>query len=205
MIRLFLVDDHPAILEAIGGHVAARPGEIEIVGTAGDLESAVEGIERTLPQVVLTDVRLAGAGSGLVLLDRFRERSGRPAFIVLSSYDYPSFTAAAYEGGAAGYLLKTAPVEEIVAAVRVVAGGGTAFAEDALASARRANRPPTERELGLIGLVAGGRSNDEIAAALGLSVKTVESHLRRMFARYGVLSRTELAMLAIREGWIREG
>ncbi len=64
------------------------------------------------------------------------------------------------------------------------------------------HRPPSEREVGLLGLLAAGRSNDEIGFELGITVRTVESHLRRLFVRYGVFSRTELAMLAVREGWI---
>jgi DNA-binding NarL/FixJ family response regulator len=108
----------------------------------------------------------------------------------------------AFEGGAAGYLSKASPVEAIVDTIGTVARGGTAFPAMTLRALREAPRRPSERELGAIRLVARGASNDEIAAGLGISIKTVESHLRRLFGRYGVLSRTELAMLAVREGWL---
>jgi DNA-binding NarL/FixJ family response regulator len=197
--RIVLVDDHPAIAEAIAGRIGDST-DLEVAGTAEDVDAAVALIERTKPDVVVTDVRLGGQDSGLSLLGRFR--GPPPAFLVLSSFDYPAFYSAAFDGGAAGYLLKSASLDEILRAIRAVAVGGTWFSASALQAARRAERLPSDRELQLIRLVAAGRSNDEIAADLGLSVKTVESHLRRLFARYGVLSRTELAMLAVRQGWI---
>jgi DNA-binding NarL/FixJ family response regulator len=83
-----------------------------------------------------------------------------------------------------------------------VARGETFFPAVTLRALRDAPRRPSARELGAIRLLARGASNDEIAVGLGISIKTVESHLRRLFGRYGVLSRTELAMLAVREGWL---
>lgn len=126
----------------------------------------------------------------------------RPAIVFLTSYDYPAFHAVALERGAAGYLLKTAPLAEILRAIRTVASGGSAFSIDGMISARGARRPPSGRELQVIALVAAGRSNDEIATALLVEPATVESHLRRLFGRYGVANRTELAMLAVSEGWM---
>ena len=84
----------------------------------------------------------------------------------------------------------------------MVAAGGTAFSATAIRSVRSATRRPSDREIQVIGLISAGASNAEAAAILDLSEKTIESHLRRMFDRYGVLSRTELAVLAMREGWV---
>jgi len=83
-----------------------------------------------------------------------------------------------------------------------VAAGGTAFSASAVGAVRTAPRRPSDREIEVLGLVRAGASNAEVAASLGVSEKTVESHLRRMFDRYGVLSRTELAVFAINEGWV---
>jgi DNA-binding NarL/FixJ family response regulator len=83
-----------------------------------------------------------------------------------------------------------------------VARGETCVPPVTLRALRDAPRRPSVREMGVIRLLARGASNDEIAVGLGISIKTVESHLRRLFGRYGVLSRTELAMLAVREGWL---
>ncbi len=151
------------------------------------------------PQVVVSDVQLAGDAEGFRLLDQVRQ--GGPAVILLSAFDQPPLLRTAFERGAAGYLVKTDDVPAILAAVRVVAAGGSAFSGAMLRTIRNAPRRPSERELEVLRLLCTGASNDEIAAAVGLSERTVESHLRRMFDRYGVLSRTELAVLAVREGW----
>lgn len=202
VIRLAIVDDHPAILDAIAPRVdAAR--DIELVGVARDAESAAALIGSAHPDIVLSDVQLEGPVGGLELLARFG-RTGHPVFVMLSAFDTPSLVRAAFERGAAGYLLKSAEVDDVLEAVRTVAAGGTAFSADALRSVRTALRRPSDRELQVLRLVATGASNGEIGLHLALSEKTVESHLRRMFDRYDVLSRTELALLAVRERWIED-
>jgi DNA-binding NarL/FixJ family response regulator len=200
VIRLVIVDDHPAILDAIAPRAAAAP-DIEVVGSARDADAAARLIESGRPDVVLSDIQLDGTTGGLELLERFG-RTGRPAFLMLSAFDTPSIVRAAFERGAAGYLLKSAEIDEVLEAVRTVAAGNTAFSADALRSIRTARRRPSDRELQVLRLVAAGASNGEIGLHLTLSEKTVESHLRRLFDRYDVLSRTELALLAVREGWI---
>ena len=101
--------------------------------------------------------------------------------------------------GAAGFVLKTAPLGEIVAAIRLAAEGGLAFR--VRPSGLGAERP-TARELEVVRLVVDGCSNDEIGAALGIGARTVETHLRRLFERFAIASRTELATRALREGWL---
>lgn len=205
-IRLAVIDDHPAIVAAIR-QAADDAGDVRVVATAATLEGAIAAATGTgpdAPDVVLCDVQLAGEAEGLRLVERLAVGgTTRPPVILLSSFDAPALLRAAFEKGAAGYVVKTAEVDAILAAVRTVAAGGTAFSADALRAVRTAPRRPSDRELEVLALVCGGASNDEIGAALGLSEKTVESHLRRLFDRYGVLSRTELAVLAVREGWVR--
>src|SRR5207302_3265698 len=113
-----------------------------------------------------------------------------------------SVMRAAFERGALGFLDKGAEVDEILRAVRHVASGGTVFSAAGIDAARAAPRPPSEREIAVLRELNRGSTSDEIGVRLGISARTVESHLRRLFDRYGVVSRTELAILSLREGWI---
>ena len=151
---------------------------------------------------MVSDVQLAGEAEGLRLLDAVGPDG--PAVLLLSSFDQPPLIRTAFERGAAGYLIKTSEVAEILDAVRTVAGGGTAFSAAMLRAIRSAPRRPSDREIEVLSLLCAGASNDEIGVRLGVTEKTVESHLRRLFDRYAVLSRTELAVLALREGWVTE-
>jgi DNA-binding NarL/FixJ family response regulator len=201
VIRLVVVDDHPAIAMAISAALEGRD-DLALVGTAASADEARTVVDRTEPDVVICDLWLDGQPGGLDLLADLAAHRNGPRVLVLSGFDQPSFLRAAFEGGAAGYVSKAAPVAEIVEAVAAVARGETRFPDVTLRALRDAPRRPSARELAAIRLLARGASNDEIAVGLGISIKTVESHLRRLFGRYGVLSRTELAMLAVREGWL---
>ena len=206
-IALAVVDDHPAIALAIDaaaqsevGSPAPRP--IRLVGTARRVADGLELIrsDQDRPDIVLCDVQLEDGLDGLQLVEA-AHRSGVKA-IVLTSFDRSSLMRAAFERGASGFLHKTADLAEILAAVRAVAAGGTAFSAATLDAARYAPRPPSPREIEVIAEVQRGATSDEIGGRLGISSRTVESHLRRLFDRYGVVSRAELAVLAISEGWI---
>lgn len=202
-VRILAVDDHPAVLDSIARALAADPG-LEVVGTARDRSAAEAGIESLDPDVVVCDIQMGGEAAGLRLLERFASR-GRPRFLMLSGFEYPSLLRAAADRGAAGYLMKTADLSELAPAVRRVAEGETVFSSASMRAIRAAVRRPSDREIEVLGLVASGATNEEIAERLVLSLKTVESHLRRLFDRYGVMNRTELAVLALREGWIAPG
>ena len=201
-VNVVLVDDHPAILEAIGSAIRATD-DLALAGSARSLDEAralLDGSHAVPADVVVSDVQLAGEAEGLRLLET--AGSDGPAVLLLSSFDQAPLIRTAFERGAAGYLLKTSEVPEILDAIRTVAAGGTAFSAAMLRAIRSAPRRPSDREIEVLVLVCGGASNDEIGARLGVTEKTVESHLRRLFDRYGVLSRTELAVLALQEGWV---
>ncbi len=193
-VRVAIVDDHPVVREGTAA-LLARVDGLQIAGTAGSIEEARPLLKATDVDVLLLDIRLGGE-SGLGLLDGGPRP--RPAVVVLTAYDYPQYVNAALRLGASGFVLKTAPVAELVDAIRRAAAGGLAFAV----------RPPadtpalTEREMQVVRYVVDGCSNDEIGVALGIAAKTVEAHLRRLFERLGVQSRTELATRALREGWL---
>ena len=199
-IRLAIVDDHPVVREGTAALLAAQPG-LEVVGTAGTLEEARVLIATTQADVVLLDIRL-GTDSGLRLLNRDADadpdRPG-PAIVMLTAYDYPQYAEAALRHGAAGFVLKTAPLAELRAAIERASAGGLAFS----VRPRGGTMPRlSAREQEVARLVVDGRTNDEIGAALGIGSKTVETHLARVFERFGIASRTELAARAIREGWL---
>jgi DNA-binding NarL/FixJ family response regulator len=198
MIRVAIVEDHPAIADGLMALLASEP-DVTVVGAADDAAAADRLIAATSPDVVLCDVRLAGVSDGLEVLAR---HTPGPAFIMLTAYVYPSYYVAATEGGAKGYISKMATIQQILAAIRTVAAGGTAFPSEAQGALRSAMRRPTPRELEILTLVADGLANSEIATNLGLRVKTVESQLRRMFDRYDVASRTALVHLAQIQGWL---
>ena len=197
------MDDHPAILDAVGAGVRGAP-DMTLAGTARTLAEALAALDaaRGGVDVVVSDVQLAGEAEGLRLLDAMPPDG--PAVLLLSSFDQPPLIRTAFERGAAGYLIKTSEVAEVLEAVRSVAGGGTAFSAAMLRAIRSAPRRPSDREIEVLALLCAGASNDELGVRLGVTEKTVESHLRRLFDRYGVLSRTELAVLALREGWVAE-
>ena len=199
VIRLAIVEDHPALADGLATLIRGS-SDVEVVGTAPDVAKATALIEREQPDVVLCDIRLADDGDdGFTLVRRF---APRPAFIMLTVASYPSYHARAVDLGAMGYLSKMASVDQILVAIRSVAAGGTAYPSDTRRSANEALRLPTPRELEILALVAEGLSNVEIAERLSLRVKTVESQLRRLFDRYDVTSRTALARVAQRQGWI---
>lgn len=200
MIRLAIVEDHPALADGLATLLQGSV-DVRVVGTAPDTDQAAALIERESPDVVLCDIRLADDDDGFDLVRRYAPKS---AFIMLTVASYPSYHARAVDLGARGYLSKMASVDKILDAIRLVAGGGTAYPSDARRSASEALRLPTPRELEILALVAEGLSNVEIADRLSLGVKTVESQLRRLFDRYDVTSRTALARVAVRQGWIDE-
>jgi DNA-binding NarL/FixJ family response regulator len=169
-----------------------------VVGVAASLADARAGrlTDPAAVDVLLLDIRL-GAESGLSLLDG-ADSAPLPPVIVLTAYDYPQYAEAALHLGAAGFVLKTAPIADLLGAIRRVASGGMAFAMRPNAGTIRL----TAREHDVVRLVVDGRSNDEIGAELGIGSKTVETHLSRLFERGGISSRTELATRALREGWL---
>jgi DNA-binding NarL/FixJ family response regulator len=196
VIRVGVVDDHPVVLDGLAAALSRQPG-LSVVWSAGSVEEARARLAERGCDVVLVDVRLPD-GSGLDLVE---PSAGGPAFVVLSSFDRLQYARSAYMRGAAGYLLKTAPMGDLVAALEIAASGGSAFPPGQRA-ALVAKPELSDRELSIVRLVAEGWSNDEVAARLSVSTKTVEAYLSRLYERWQVSTRTELALRAEREGWL---
>lgn len=193
-IRLAIVDDHPVLGQGVAS-LLTKEADIDVIGIGASLADAAAFLTRhDPPAVMLLDVKL-GSESGLDLLPS--ARTSQTAVIVLTAHDFGPYLAASHRLGAAGFVVKTAPFATLLDAIRRVAAGGYAF-----------DRRPQEevsltpRERSVVTLLLDGRTNDEVASVLGITTRTVEAHLAKMFERLGISSRTELATRALREGWL---
>lgn len=198
-IRVAIVDDHPAIREGTASLLDREP-DITVVTTVGTVDEGIALLDGDPPpDVILLDIRL-GDDSGLRLLSApaLKGDGPRPAVIVWTGYDFPQYATFAHRQGAAGFVLKTAPTTDLLDAIRRVANGGMVF------DSRPDLHAPqlTDRERDLLARLVLGRSNDEIGADLGITTRTVEAHMSRLFERLEVSSRTELAAKVVREGWL---
>jgi DNA-binding NarL/FixJ family response regulator len=200
-IRILVVDDHPVVAFGLTAALQAEP-DIEIIGSVLTIEDAVTRAEEEKPDVIVTDVVFGDRPRGLELVDRYGSRATGIAILLFSNYTPPSIVTLALEHGAAGYITKEASPAEIATAVRTVASGGIYVSRELLNAARKAPEHPSPRELEIIAAIATGARNKEIASSLGISVRTVETHLERCFARYEVSSRAELVALTMREHWL---
>jgi DNA-binding NarL/FixJ family response regulator len=199
VIRVALVDDHPVVLGGLEAGLRTVDG-IAVVATARTLAEARIVARRDDVDVMLLDLRLPD-GNGLELLPEIAQR-GRPAAVVLSSFELRQYVAAALRFGADGFVSKTAPLDDVANIIREVAAGGSAFTSEQLRQARAGYMSLSGRERDIVRLLMDGHSNDEIAARLSISHKTVEARLSRLYQRAGVMTRLELAMRADREGWL---
>jgi DNA-binding NarL/FixJ family response regulator len=198
MIRVAIVDDHPVVADALRLLLAGHD-DIQVVGVAGSVVDGRALITQSGPTVVVCDVEL-GTESGFAVLEERTE--GGPAFVMFSAHEQVAYLRRSLDSGASAYVPKTAGIGELVEAIRAAADGRVTFPAEALQPGGRRTFEPTLRELEVMSLVAVGLSNDEIAQRLGVSPRTVESHLRTLFERFSVASRLELVMHAVREGWI---
>lgn len=203
MIRVLIADDHPIVRSGIAALVSSAD-DLELVGEAVDGLDAVALALALRPDVVLMDLRMPGL-TGDEATARIRAEAPAVRVVILTTYESDSSILPAIEAGAQGYLLKAAPEEEILAGIRSVAGGGMAIAPSIavrLVRAAAAPAPPalSPRELDVLRLVAAGRSNPEIAAALFIGDATVKTHLQKVFGKLEVADRTRAVTRAMELG-----
>lgn len=198
MIKVLVVDDHPLFRDGLVALLATVAG-VEVVSAVGSGEEAVQEARALVPDVVLMDLNLPGV-PGLEATRRIVASGVPTAVLVLTMVEDDQSVLAALRVGARGYVLKGASQEEVLAAVRTVASGGAVFgprvAQRVLDGGAGRGEALTERESEVLALIADGRSNSEIAAELGLSVKTVQNHVSRVLAKLQVRDRTQAAFRA---------
>lgn len=199
LTRIVILDDHPVVAQGTANVLVG--GGMDVVGISHAVEDGIRLIAATSPDVVVSDVMFGHEPLGLSLPSRLRSLGIVAGVLLLSSFEAPYFLARAFQDGAAGYVSKSAPVAELLGAVRAVAEGRVAFSAQALRLAT-SHKAPTPRETEVISLVATGVANGEIALRMRITERTVESYLAELFARYGLTSRTQLAMYAVEQGWL---
>jgi DNA-binding NarL/FixJ family response regulator len=191
-IRLLIVDDHPVVRDGLSGIFAGDP-DFEVIGQAANGVDAVRQAEELQADVVLMDLRMPEMG-GVEAIKQLRKRTPSAHVIVLTTYDTDNEVLSAIEAGATGYLLKDAPREELIRAVRAAHRGESVLSPSVAGQLMgRARRPATDaispRELEVIKLIAGGANNREAAAKLFVSEATIKTHLMHIFEKLGVRDR----------------
>jgi DNA-binding NarL/FixJ family response regulator len=202
-IRLLIADDHQMILEGLAATIG-RQDDMTVVAKAGDGREAVELWSTHRPDVALLDLRMPKL-NGVGVIREVRDLDVSARVIVHTTYDTDEEIYQAIRAGAKAYLLKDAPLDELLEAIRKVHAGETCIppALGAKLASRMSGDAMTDREMDVLRLLARGRSNKEIGAALFISETTVKTHVRSIFAKLSVMSRTEAIAAANQRGLIQ--
>lgn len=205
-VRIVIADDHPVVRAGLRALIGTD-ADLEVVGEADTPDAAVRAARGRRPDVVLMDLRFGDAGSGVDATRAIRSLPAPPAVLVLTNYDTDADILAAVEAGAGGYLLKDAPPDELLAAIRAAAAGESALAPTVAGRLLDRLRAPatalTARELAVLERAAEGLSNAEIAAVLHVSEATVKSHLAHVYTKLDVRSRGAAVATARAAGILR--
>lgn len=211
LIRVMLVDDHALVREGTR-RLLETESDVEVVAEAASGEEAIEAAKRLHPDIAIMDIAMPGMG-GIEATRAIKDCCPETAILVLSAYDDEPYLIALLEAGAAGFLLKNVHGQELINAIRAVSRGESvlqpSLAEKIMrrlsagaVTIEHATDLLSEREFEVLRLAARGLPNKEIARRLGLSIRTVHSHLANIFTKMHVGSRTEAVLLALRQGMI---
>jgi DNA-binding NarL/FixJ family response regulator len=205
-IRLLIVDDHPIVRDGLRGAFAGTP-EFEVVGVAENGADAVARAIALQPDVVLMDLRMPQM-DGVEAIRRLQQRAPSVRILVLTTFDTDSDVLPAIEAGATGYLLKDAPVDELLRAVRSAARGESVLAPTVAGRLMGRVRQPaaqgtlSQRELQVLRLIADGATNREAAAKLFISEASIKTHLLHIYDKLGVRDRAAAVGEAFRRGLV---
>jgi DNA-binding NarL/FixJ family response regulator len=208
MVRVVVVDDEPMVCAHLRT-ILGSAGDIEVVGEAYDGAAGVEAVVRYRPDVVLMDLRMPGV-DGLTAIERIGQLASPPAVVVLTTFDADQYVLRALRAGAAGFLVKSTPPEDLIGLVKVAAEGHTVLSPTAarrLIAASADSQPArdrarqlagslTEREAGVLACLGEGLSNAQIGARLYLSEATVKGYVSRILVKLGCANRTQAGLLA---------
>jgi DNA-binding NarL/FixJ family response regulator len=212
-LRVILADDHAVVREGLKALVNGQP-DMEVVGEAGDGRAAVQQVQELRPDVVVMDVSMPEV-SGAQAAEQLKQSCPLVKVLALTVHEDKGYLRQLLAVGAAGYVLKRAAAEELIHAIRTVAAGGV-YLDPTLAgkvvggfvrnpaTGTPAGEDLSERETEVIRLLARGHSNKEIAARLGLSIKTVETYRARSLEKLGLNSRADLVRYAVLRGWLQD-
>jgi NarL family two-component system response regulator LiaR len=210
-IKIVIADDHTMVREGTR-ELLQKASDFEIVGEAGDGKEAVNLVKELKPDVAILDVAMPQL-NGIEATRQIKKISPRTGILILTAYEYDQYIFALLEAGATGYLLKNSNGQKLIEAVRSVQAGELILhpviarkARSYFTRAGMSQRPQvqilTEREVELLRLVAKGHSSKEIATSLTLSEHTVRSHLRNIFNKLRVESRTEAVVAGLKTGFL---
>jgi DNA-binding NarL/FixJ family response regulator len=208
VIRVVVVDDEPMVCAHLRT-ILGSSGTIEVVEEAHDGAAGVEAVVRTRPDVVLMDLRMPGV-DGITAIERIGQLASPPPVVVLTTFDADQYVLRALRAGAAGFLVKSTPPEDLIGLVQVAAEGHTvlspaaarrliAASADSSSARERARKlvgSLTEREVEVLGCLGQGLSNAQIAAQLYLSEATIKGYVSRMLDKLGCANRTQAGLLA---------
>jgi DNA-binding NarL/FixJ family response regulator len=197
-LRILLVDDHALVRDGVrallAGHASA-----EVVGEAADADQARAAVTRLQPDLVLMDIGMK-QGNGIALTAELTRDHPRLAVLMLSMYDNPEYVHQALQAGARGYVLKDGPSSDILAAIDLVADGGSFISPGLARGAARGDEPRpllSERESEILNALARGLSSKQIAADYELSVRTVETHRQNIRRKLKIAGQAELIRYAV--------
>jgi DNA-binding NarL/FixJ family response regulator len=213
-----LIADDQQLMRAGLRLIVEQAGDLEVIGEAGTGELALHGAQRLKPDIVLMDIRMPGM-DGLEATRRLlADPDNRSRVVMLTTFDLDEYVYAALRAGAAGFLLKGAPTEQLLEAIRVVAGGDAllapAITRRLIAEFARRQGPDapagpleelTSRELEVLRLLARGLSNGEIAGELVLGEATVKTHVARVLMKLGLRNRVQAVIYAYESGLVSPG
>ncbi|MEU4039228.1 response regulator transcription factor [Streptomyces collinus] len=209
-IKVLIVDDHQVVRRGLRTFLEVQD-DIEVVGEAADGAEGVARAEELRPDIVLMDVKMPGT-DGIDALRRLRELDNRARVLIVTSFTEQRTVVPALRAGAAGYVYKDVDPDALAGAIRSVHAGhillqpevaGALLSQDEVNSGQGRGGSLTDREREVLGLIADGRSNREIARALVLSEKTVKTHVSNILMKLDLADRTQAALWAVRHGVTR--
>jgi len=198
--RVLVADDHPVVRDGLASMLETQD-DIEVVGQAANGVSAVAAYSALRPDVLVLDLRMPKM-DGFEAATRVMSADPAAKILIMTTYDGDEDIFRCLRLGAKGYLVKDAPFEEILTAIRVVGGGGNYTSHQVAAKALRRSTQTglTQRELDVLPLLAEGRSNKDIARRLSMSEETVKTHVKGILSKLDAMSRTDAVTIAMRRG-----